>query len=91
MIKYYDVIYLKDELNGYEITPIPMKGCVDYQTALETKTELDKVYNPDRIVIWEISDEFLPVWMKEGKEFPEYFGAVRYKIGTTYLMTQNIK
>ncbi len=74
---YYDVIYLKDELNGYAITPILMKGCVDYQTALETKTEFDKVYNPDIIVIWKIRDEFLPVWMKERKELPEYLGVVR--------------
>lgn len=73
----YEVIYLKDELNGYAISPIPMKGCVDYQTALETKAELDKLYNPDRIVIWKMHDEFMPVWMKEVRKIPEDFGVVR--------------
>jgi hypothetical protein len=48
----YDVIYLKEIANGFAIDPIPMLCCVDYQTALEKKTELDKVYNPDYIVIW---------------------------------------
>ena len=49
---FYDVIYLKEVLNGFAIDPIPMLYHVDYQTALEKKTELDKVYNPDYIVIW---------------------------------------
>lgn len=57
-----------------------MLCCVDYQTALETKAELDKVYNPDRIVIWKIYDEFLPVWTKEGKNIPEDFGVVKKKL-----------
>ena len=52
MTKYYDVVYLKEVLNGFAIDPIPMLCRVDYQTALEKKTELDKVYNPDYIVIW---------------------------------------
>ena len=48
----YDVIYLKEVLNGFAIDPIPMLCRVDYQTALEKKAELDKVYNPDCIVVW---------------------------------------
>ena len=73
----YDVIYLKEVLNGFAIEPIPMLCGVDYQTALEKKTELDKEYNPDRIVVWKVHEEFLPVWMKEEKELPEYLGFVR--------------
>jgi len=49
---FYDVIYLKEVLNGFALDPIPMLCRVDYQTALEKKTELDMVYNPDYIVIW---------------------------------------
>lgn len=57
-MKHYDVIYLKEILNGYAIEPIPMAGCLDYETALETKSELDKKYNPYSIVIWETHEEF---------------------------------
>ena len=53
MTTYYDVIYLKETLNGFIIDPIPMLCRVDYQTALEKKSKLDNVYNPDYIVIWE--------------------------------------
>jgi hypothetical protein len=48
----YDVIYLKEVLNGFALDPIPMLCRVDYQTALEKKTELDKVYNPNFVAIW---------------------------------------
>lgn len=51
---FYDVIYLKETLNSFAIDPIPILCRVDYQTALEKKTELYKVYNPDRIVVWKI-------------------------------------
>ena len=37
MTTYYDVIYLKETLNGFIIDPIPMLCRVDYQTALEKK------------------------------------------------------
>lgn len=50
--KLYDVIYLKEVLNGFAIDPIPMLCRVDYQTVLEKKTELDTVYNPEFVVIW---------------------------------------
>lgn len=55
----YDVIYLKEVLNGFAIDPIPMLCRVDYQTALEKKTELDKVYNPNCIVVWENVEKFV--------------------------------
>lgn len=50
--EFYDVIYLKEVLNGFALDPIPMLCRVDYKTALEKKSELDKAYNPDYIVIW---------------------------------------
>ena len=59
MTAYYDVIYLKEVLNGFAIEPIPMLCGVDYQTALEKKTELDKVYNPNFVVIWENTERFV--------------------------------
>jgi hypothetical protein len=59
MIKYYDVIYFKDELNGFALDPIPMLCRVDYQTALEKKTELDKVYNPNFVAIWKNAGNFV--------------------------------
>lgn len=55
----YDVIYLKEVLNGFAIDPIPMLCRVDYQTALEKKSELDKVYNPNYIVVWENVEKFV--------------------------------
>lgn len=55
----YDVIYLKETLNGFAIDPIPKLCRVDYQTALEKKTELDKVYNPNYIVIWKNVENFV--------------------------------
>ena len=59
MTTYYDVIYLKEVLNGFAIDPIPMLCCVDYQTAIEKKTELDKVYNPNFIIVWENVEKFV--------------------------------
>lgn len=44
-------VILKEILNGFAIDQIPMLCRVDYQTALEKKSELDKAYNPDYIVI----------------------------------------
>lgn len=55
----YDVIYLKEALNGFAIDPIPMLCRVDYQTALEKKAELDKVYNPNYIVVWKNVEKFV--------------------------------
>ena len=51
---FYDVIYLKEVLNGFTLDPIPMLCRVDYQTALEKKSELDKVYNPNFVAVWDI-------------------------------------
>ena len=55
----YDVIYLKETLNGFALDPIPMLCRVDYQTALEKKTELDKAFNPNFVVIWENAENFV--------------------------------
>ena len=55
----YDVIYLKEALNGFALNPIPMLCRVDYQTALEYKTGLDKVYNPNFVVIWKNAEKFV--------------------------------
>ena len=55
----YDVIYLKETLNGFAIDLIPMLCHVDYQTALEKKSELDKVYNPNYIVVWQNVENFV--------------------------------
>jgi hypothetical protein len=55
----YDVIYLKEIANGFALDPIPMLCRVDYQTALEKKTELDKVYNPNFVAIWKNAGNFV--------------------------------
>jgi hypothetical protein len=56
---FYDVIYLKEIANGFALDPIPMLCRVDYQTALEKKTELDKVYNPNFVAIWKNAGNFV--------------------------------
>ena len=55
----YDVIYLKEILNGFALDPIPMLCRVGYQTALEKKSELNKVYNPNLVVIWKNVENFV--------------------------------